>query len=120
MKLEEVKDALARVSYKQWEVTASERAGEVFLQVGFRADGERWTSRKWFLSRHATESEVIQTALKAVLTAEEHEVREHFLVDGYAAFGPHFDVDRLVELARDAWSRDVGERRQVAGLEDEA
>jgi hypothetical protein len=42
-----------------------------------------------------TRSEVVQTALKAVLSAEEHEARERFLYKGKAVFGPHFDVDVL-------------------------
>ena len=55
-------------------------------------------SRKWRLSFYMTRSEIVQTAFKAVLTAEEHEVREHFRYRGAAILGPHFDVDQLVEM----------------------
>lgn len=57
-----------------------------------------WSSRKWRLSLHMTRSEIVQTALKAVLTAVEHEARERFLYKGQPIFGPHHDVDALVEL----------------------
>lgn len=56
--------------------------------------------RKWYVSAYATDSEVIQTMLKAAITSAEHRVREHFLVDGVRAFGPHMDVDALVAHAR--------------------
>lgn len=55
--------------------------------------------RKWYVSAHATPSEVVQTMLKAAITSAEHRVREHFLVDGARAFGPHIDVDELVTIA---------------------
>lgn len=55
----------------------------------------RWHGRKWHLSTHATESEILQTALKAVLTAEEHEAREHFRWRGVEIFCPHLNLDEL-------------------------
>jgi len=54
---------------------------------------------KWYLSRHATESEVVLTALKGVLTALEHEAREQFTYRGVALFGPHVDVRALIVCA---------------------
>jgi hypothetical protein len=58
--------------------------------------------RQWRISQHATKSEVVQTAMKAVLTALEHEAREEFLYADTAIFGPHFNVDDLVVLAKHA------------------
>ena len=54
--------------------------------------------RKWRLSPHMTRSEIVQIALKAVLTAEEHEVRERFKYRGRSIFDPHYDVDQLWRL----------------------
>lgn len=51
--------------------------------------------RKWMLSEHMTESEVVMTVLKAILTAEEHESRELFTYDGVAIFNPHIDINAL-------------------------
>lgn len=63
-------------------------SGEMKMQHG----------RKWRLSPHMTRSEIVQTALAAVLAAEEHESRERFTYDGLPIFGPHFDVDKLRDL----------------------
>lgn len=58
-----------------------------------------WTGRKWYVSSYSTKFEVVQTALKAVLTALEHEAREKFTYQGVAIFQPHMDLDALVKLA---------------------
>jgi hypothetical protein len=59
------------------------------------------SGRKWYISSHATKSEVVQTVLKAALTSAEHMVREHFTYQNVRIFGPHFDVDDLLKLAQD-------------------
>lgn len=87
--------------------------GRAFLQIEFTALDTTtgapgvWKSRKWPLSPHMTRSEVVQTALAATLMANEHEAREVFKYKGYAIFGPHFDVDVLLALAKDPNSEDV-------------
>lgn len=65
--------------------------------------GERYThtTRKWYISRLACKNEVVQTALKCVLTSIEHEARERFKYRGKAIFGPHFDVDALHRICAD-------------------
>lgn len=55
-------------------------------------------SRKWLLSEHMTKSEIVQTALKAVLTVLEHEAREKFEYKGVAVFNPHINVESLHKL----------------------
>lgn len=59
-----------------------------------------WKSRKWLLSQHMTTGEIVQTALKALLTALEHEAREQFRYKGEAIFDPHYDLDFLVALRK--------------------
>lgn len=59
-----------------------------------------WKSRKWQLSPHMTDGEIVQTALKACLTAAEHEIREKFKYRGVSIFDPHYDIEKLVELRR--------------------
>lgn len=107
--LEDIREILARVRYRDWTFHVTEVCGTtVFLQIRFHAPDAHyvdvnhspWSGRKWLLSAHMTTSEIVQTALKAVLTAEEHEAREHFIYDGQAIFGPHVDVDALWSLAR--------------------
>jgi hypothetical protein len=103
------RDVLSHVRYRDWQfrIHAMGR-GRWYLQVVFGTANARGDAaepeavqygRKWLLSEYMTDSEVIQTALKAVLTAEEHEAREHFLVEGVPVFGPHFDVMALAIMA---------------------
>ncbi len=56
------------------------------------------STRKWYLSKHATRSEIAQTVLKCVLTSAEHRVREGFKYKGKRVFGPHFDIEALVSI----------------------
>ena len=55
--------------------------------------------RRWMLPWTCCESEVLHTALLAAITAEEHECREHFKLDGRSIFGPHHSVEALLALA---------------------
>lgn len=78
--------------------------GKTYLQAEFHSPCSQTgqvtlqKTRKWLLSVHMTESELIQTAFKCVLTAIEHEAREQFKYKGRAVYGPHFDVAALIEL----------------------
>jgi hypothetical protein len=100
------RDVLSRVHYKDWTFRVGQDApGLYWLQVQFVAPNnvtgapvEPWGGRKWRLSAFMTDSEVVQTALKAVLTAEEHEAREKFTYRGRAIFGPHLEVELLWHL----------------------
>lgn len=60
-----------------------------------------WQGRHWRLSEHMTDGEIAQTALKAVLTAIEHEVRERFTYMGIPVFDSHYDLDKLAALRED-------------------
>lgn len=50
-------------------------------------------------------SEVVATAMKAVLAAEEHEARELFKYRGKAIFNPHIDVDALAGVCEKVETR---------------
>jgi hypothetical protein len=104
-----LRGTVALLSYKTWTFQVEKDAiGLWFLQVVAPdvdvTDGKPmvWSGRKWRVSMHMTRSEIVQTALKAVLAAEEHEARERFLYHGRAIFGPHMNVDRLWMLAAEA------------------
>ena len=96
---------LNEVEYKNWEFYVGKDETRCYLQVQFKdscndtGKVNLQKGRKWFLSPHMTKSEVVSTALKAVLTAEEHEAREKFLYKKARIFGPHLDVDFLANLA---------------------
>lgn len=98
---------LAKVQYRDWRFHTMPAEAGFLLQVRWEEHGDVQHGRKWYLSPHATEGEVIQTALLAVLTATEHEVREAFTVNGVAIYAPHFDPMALVKLASDHASRQV-------------
>jgi hypothetical protein len=51
--------------------------------------------RKFYLSPHMTDEEILQTALLAVILFEEHEVRERFTFDGKRIFSPHKSLAAL-------------------------
>lgn len=58
----------------------------------------KWTTRKWYISKHACRSEVIGSLFKLVLTSLEHEARELFKVDGQAVYDPHVSIDALAAV----------------------
>lgn len=59
-----------------------------------------WKGRKWPLSQHMTDGEIVQTAFLACMTAVEHEIRETFFYKGQPIFDPHYNIDKLVELRK--------------------
>lgn len=63
------------------------RTGEVYREGG----------RKWDISYHATTSEVVFTIWKALLTFQEHELREQFTYKGKRIFDPHISVHALLK-----------------------
>lgn len=60
---------------------------------------ERQFTRKWYVSVHATRSELVQTALKCCLASAEHRVREGFKYRDRSVFSPHYNIDSLWEIA---------------------
>lgn len=76
-----------------------------YLQVGAyifnqdMCDIEFMKGRKWYISAHSTESEIVQTVLKAVLTYQEHETREAFRYRDVKVFSPHREMAALLEIA---------------------
>ena len=66
--------------------TVCNRTGEPYRDGG----------RKWDVSIHATESEIVLTVFKAILTFTEHELREQFEYKGFKILDPHTDVNSLI------------------------
>lgn len=62
--------------------------------------GLSWNGRKWRLSEHMTDGEVVATAFKALITALEHEARELFTFQGAAVYDSHVDIYKLVALRK--------------------
>lgn len=109
MFLYDIQQIIGELAFRDWRfkvITESEvaTAARAFLVVEFDApcsvsgEAKIQRSRKWLLSPHMTRGEIVQTALLAVRTALEHEMRENFKYRDAAVFGPHFDIDLLREL----------------------
>lgn len=103
----QAEDWLAAVRFQNYAFTVREGHGGMFLQATYDepdtytgAVAKQYT-RKWLLSPHMTESEVVQTAFKCCLTSMEHRCREDFKYHGARVFGPHFDVRDLLAVCRD-------------------
>ncbi|CAN5436231.1 hypothetical protein BH10PSE18_BH10PSE18_18740 [soil metagenome] len=89
----------------RWQLRGTfENDGAVTLHATFDATDietgglAEQSTRKWLLSKYMVTGEVVQTALKCVLTAIEHEARECFTYRGQPVFGPHFSIEELVRL----------------------
>lgn len=96
MTQDETRELVSQISYKDWVFKLKPVGDTLYLQVQFKDGEEEWNGRKWLLSPHMTASEIVQTALLAVLTAEEHEAREKFTFRGRHVFGPHIDIEAKV------------------------
>jgi hypothetical protein len=59
-----------------------------------------WRGRKWRLSQHMTDMEVVNTAFLAVMACYEHELRELFKVDGVAVMNSHRDLHEVIGFMR--------------------
>ena len=92
-----------RIRYKNWVLNLALDGERAYYQWAFEAPDptvpghpvKRWTSRKWFLSIHMGEGELVQTAFMAALTAEEHEARESFFYEQDRPFQPHVDFNAM-------------------------
>lgn len=95
---EDVRALLGRVKYRDWDfhfISIGNGRGWL-LWVTFKDDtGAFQKGRKWYISQHSCESEVVQTCLMAVLTEIEHEAREQFKFDGRDIYGPRLDANHL-------------------------
>lgn len=101
-----VKHLLRDVQFFGYAFDVREGHGGVYLQATYddediySGEWEQQHTRKWLLSPSMTPSEIVQTAFKLCLTSFEHRCREGFKYRGARIFGPHFDVNDLVELCQ--------------------
>jgi len=104
LKKQDIEEIVSQISYKDWRLKVGQNEEHFYLQVLFDAPDnntgiiEEQRCRKWQLSVHMCPSEVVRTAYKAVLAAEEHEVGEHFKYKDTLIFNPHVDVEALVSI----------------------
>jgi len=107
-------DTVSRCGYPGYEFTVLvDGRGEVYLQAWYLeadtlgGDVEKQYTRRWFLSPHMNNSEIVQTAFKCILTSMEHRTREWFTYKARAIFQPHYNVEKLWEICEE---REVREK----------
>lgn len=112
--LDRFRSILGHVSYRgpDWTLRVEADGGGYWLQVIIENRSEPLHCRKWRLSEHMTRSEIVGTAFKAFLTAEEHECRERFRYRSERVFGPHFDVDYVANLLKEHRGRILDTREE--------
>jgi hypothetical protein len=105
---EEIKQVVDQITYKKgWTILLSLDGGQPMLQVEFIGEDvvtgaiEKQKCRKWRLSYHMCNNELVGTAFKAIQAAEEHESREFFKYKNVRVMNPHFSYDDIVDLVND-------------------
>ena len=79
--------------------------GRIFIQIVYDApctktgEMKEWRGRKWYLSKHMTNDEIVKTAYTAFQSCITHEVMEGFKVDGIVLFNPHTNFERLLKVS---------------------
>lgn len=100
------------IKYLDWEIAVDlldpNESDRLYLQVRVKNGIDNtngapysWKGRKWALSHHMTETEIVKTALVAIKAAVEHEALENFKYKGVTIFDPHISVDDLLDLRED-------------------
>lgn len=113
--LETIQEIVSRIKFRDWKLvvrtdgsTGGRTIPRPYLQIEWAAPDndnlhgtvESQRSRKWFLSYHMCENEIIRTAYKAIQGAVEHEMNEQFTYMDVRIFDPHMDYTRLASAIR--------------------
>lgn len=67
---------------------------------------ETYKGRKWYLSEHMTDDEIVKTVYAAFEMAVKHEVLEGFTVDDIPLFNPHVDFEELLKISHKEVTRE--------------
>ena len=87
--------------------------GRVFLQIVYDSpcshtgQEKGWHGRKFYLSRHMTDDEIVKTAYAAFEACVRHEVMEGFKVDNITLFNPHINFEELLKISHKEIKRTV-------------
>ena len=117
--IETIKAVIADCQYNDWMFRVDiNDGGTPYVQVLFKGKDritgkeEIQRCRKWMLSFHMGNSEIVRTVFQAIQGAVAHELTEAFKYKGARIFNPHMDYDELA----------VAIKNKVVGLQlrDEA
>lgn len=77
----------------------------VFIQIVYSCEctkggnEETWKGRKYYLSEHMTDDEIIKTVYTAFEQCIKHEVMEGFKIDNKVLFNPHINFEELLKIS---------------------
>lgn len=113
---EQLSVIVGKIAYKNWEFRIQEKGNGFLVQAIWPAPDantgkiEIQKGRKWYVSPHASEGEIVRTFYKVVEAAEIHELQEHFKYCGQKIYNPHLHPEDLAVLIAGGW---IGESLRV-------
>ncbi len=104
MTFEQIAEIINQCTYKKWSYILHDDVNEgLWLQLKWierdcknNIETEQ-KSRKWKLSYHMCENELVRTYYKAVKCALEHELDEQFMFKNMPVFNPHINYSDIVK-----------------------
>jgi len=111
--INKVKDLLSRITMDMlgnktftFFVEKDKKGGDrIYIQLVYAAPctkedtNKSWKGRKWYLSEHMTENEIIFTAYTAYEMCLRHEMMETFKINGIILVNPHVDYKELLKVS---------------------
>lgn len=83
----------------------NKHGGRFFLQVFYNSpcsktgEVKEWRGRKWYLSEHMLEDEIVKTVYSAFKACVEHEIMEGFKIGDTVLFNPHTNYKHLLKVS---------------------
>lgn len=88
------------------EIQQDKKGGErIYIQIKYFApcsktgEVKEWKGRKWYLSEHMTDDEIVKTVYLAFETAVKHEILEGFKYKDLPLFNPHVSYLELHKIS---------------------
>lgn len=106
---EDLSAIVCKIAYKNWEFRIHEKGSGFLIQAAWAAPDLKTgkmmiqKGRKWYVSPHACEGEIVRTAYKIIEAAELHEMQEQFKYCGQKIFDPHLHPEDLALLIAGGW-----------------
>lgn len=95
MVLKDLKNPKGRTFLQIWYDSPRSKTGKVGTRKG----------RKWYLSSHMIDDEIIKTCFAAFEAAVKHEILEGFRVANVIIFNPHLNYKELIKISHREVSR---------------
>jgi len=110
MNKQEIEELVSHITFQvlntkfKFLVKSDPLGGRVYVQLAFESPDAltgvltQWTSRKYYLSEHMLEDEIVKTCYMAAKQCVEHEVMEGFQFDSKVVFNPHVSFRALLSI----------------------